>query len=278
MPTPWLAAAPIDIPVWLEGPAGFLATFLVIYIIGRVVVQPLAYRAAKRRNDHLASPLSHLAYYITLLIGVMLGLSAGGYGSSLAVLGGVAAAGTFAVGFAMRDTLSAFVSGIFIFIDKPFTIGDWIEFENYKGTVQDITLRTTKVETFNNELLTVPNDKITNTVVKNPVANDKLRIAVTFGIGYEEDIEEAKAAVLEEVDKIDGIAKNPEPKIRTDALGDSTVDLKLLYWIKNPRRAKFMDIKEELLHRVKKRFEDEDIDMPYPTQTIAGDSITLKEE
>lgn len=278
MQTALLAAAPVDLPVWAEGPASFLTVFFLVYLVARFIVQPLVHRAGKQRSKHIAGPLARTAYYLAVLIGIMAGLAAGGYGSSLAVLGTIAAAGTFAIGFAMKDTLGAFVAGIFIFIDKPFTIGDWVEFDGFEGTVEDITLRTTKIETFNNELLTVPNDKIANTVVKNPVANDRLRVAVTFGIGYDDDIEHAKECILDELDQIEGVAKSPEPKIRTTALSDSTVDLKLLYWINDPRRAKFADIKEELLHRVKMRFEDEGIDMPYPTQTIAGDSITVTEE
>ncbi|MFB6077234.1 MAG: mechanosensitive ion channel family protein [Candidatus Nanohaloarchaea archaeon] len=258
------------IPAYLLAPARLVAVIAATYILSRAVVRPLVSRLVARRSPPLSRPVARSAHYVTVMAGIVAGLSAAGYGRVLGVVGAVLAAGTFAAGFAMRDTLSAFVSGIFIFVDKPFQIGDWIEWNGTEGKVVDITLRTTKVETFDNEMLTVPNDRITNTTVKNRTARDMLRMTTLFGIGYEDDIGEAKEIVRSAMADIDGVASDPAPTVRVSALADSTVDLKAFYWIRNPKRAKFMRIKEELLNRVKEEFEDAGIDMPYPTQTITG--------
>ncbi len=266
------------LPVWAEQPVAALAIFVAFYVVGRVVVKPFAARVGRQRSEHIAKPVGRAAFYLTVVLGVLTALSGAGYGRTLTAFSAIAAAGTFALGFAMQDTLSAFISGVFIFVDKPFQIGDWVEFEEFEGTVEDITLRTTKIETFNNELLTVPNDRIANAVVKNPVANEQLRVTMTVGIGYDDDIEEAKQVLDDIATEAPGVAQDPEPTVRLVNLGESTVDLKLLYWVNKPRRAKFMQVKERILKQVKEQFDERGIDMPYPTQTIAGDSLTVRQE
>ncbi|MFB6159562.1 MAG: mechanosensitive ion channel domain-containing protein, partial [Haloferacaceae archaeon] len=74
----------------------------------------------------------------------------------------------------MQDVIANFVAGVFIFTDRPFRIGDWIEWDGYSGIVEDISLRVTRVRTFDNELLTVPNSNLTDGVIKNPVAKEQL--------------------------------------------------------------------------------------------------------
>ncbi|MDY6770894.1 MAG: mechanosensitive ion channel family protein [Candidatus Nanohaloarchaea archaeon] len=265
------------VPQWAVGPLTLVAFTVVAYLLGKLVVKPAVGVLVKRKSTTLRGPVSRAVLYITILVGLVAGLSASGYGQVLGVFGAVVAAGTLAIGFAMQDTISAAVSGVFLLVDKPFQIGDWIEWDDQKGRVEDIRVRTTKVETFDNELLTVPNDKLANTTIKNPVANDQLRVQLSIGIGYEDDIDEAKQIVQEILEDNDKIADEPAPDIKLVGLGDSTVDFKARYWVDDPKRAKFMTIKEEVLRQVKDRFDEAGIDMPYPTMTIAGDSIELRE-
>ncbi|MCJ7479018.1 MAG: mechanosensitive ion channel family protein [Candidatus Nanohaloarchaeota archaeon QJJ-7] len=214
--------------------------------------------------------------YLTVLAGIFVGLIVGGYGNSLGVFGAVAAAATFALGFGMQDTIQAFLAGIFIFIDKPFEIGDWIEWDGNEGRVKDIQLRTTKVETFDNELLTVPNDQIANSIVMNNTANDNLRIRTTFGIGYDDDLEKAKEVVLEVLEDVEEVMGEPGPDVVLQDMGDSSVNLQAFYWIEDPAKAQLRSIKDEVLVRVKERFDEEEIDIPYPTRTIAGESLSVE--
>ncbi len=165
-----------QLPPWAVPLGKAVATVAGFYLAGKIAVEPLASRLARRRNPSLSRPAARVSLYMTVLAGLFAGLEVGGYGNALGVFAAVAAAGTLAIGFAMKDTLSAFLSGVFIFVDKPFKIGDWIEWNDREGVVKDILLRTTKVETFDRELLTVPNDVITGTAVKNHTANrDRIR-------------------------------------------------------------------------------------------------------
>jgi len=264
------------LPAWLVSPAKLIVVVLTTVVVGRLLVRPGVQWAINRTDPALRGPVARLAYYVFIVMGLIAGLNAAGYGQTLGVFGTIVAASTVAIGFAMQDTLSSFVAGIFLLLDKPFEIGDWIEWDDFAGRVRDIGIRTTKVETFDNELLTVPNRELANTTVKNPVANDKLRTQITIGIGYSDDISEASRVIKEHLDDIDGILDEPAPDVRLTNLGDSAVDLKARYWTGQPARRTNVNIRADLLQRVKESFDKKGIDMPYPTQTIAGDSLSVE--
>ncbi|QGA82377.1 mechanosensitive ion channel family protein [Halomicrobium sp. LC1Hm] len=250
----------------------FVVVFLVIYLFGRAVILPVVNRALKSRDldAHARKPLKKIVSIAVVFVGISVAFGMADYGDFLQSLATVAAAATLAIGFAMQDVLSNFVAGIFIFTDKPFRIGDWIEWDGNAGVVEDISLRVTRVRTFDNELLTVPNSQLTDGVIKNPVAKEQLRLKFVFGIGYDDDIDRATEIILEEADEHEGILADPEPSVRLIELGDSSVGLQSRIWIANPSRADFVKIRGEYVKAVKQRFDEEGIDIPYPNRTIGG--------
>lgn len=264
-----------SIPSWVSDPVTVVAVTILFYLVGKIVVKPLITSLVGRKYEMLAPSVGGLAYVLTVLVGIIAGLTAAGYQETLSILSAVAAGGTFAIGFAMRDTLSAFVAGIFILIDKPFKKGDWIEWSDKKGRVQEINIRTTVVETFNNEILTVPNNELSNNTIKNPVANGHLRGTTVFGIGYDDDIEEARDIIKLAMTENEMIADDPDPDVVLTELNDSDVGLQARYWLEQPTRAKYVKAREALMQQVKEQFDDAGIDIPYPTRTIAGDHLTV---
>ncbi|MBO4248445.1 mechanosensitive ion channel family protein [Halomicrobium sp. IBSBa] len=250
----------------------FVVVFLVIYLFGRAVILPVVNRALKSRDldAHARKPLKKIVSIAVVFVGISVAFGMADYGDFLQSLATIAAAATLAIGFAMQDVLSNFVAGIFIFTDKPFRIGDWIEWDGNAGVVEDISLRVTRVRTFDNELLTVPNSQLTDGVIKNPVAKEQLRLKFVFGIGYDDDIDTATEIILEEADEHEGILADPEPSVRLIELGDSSVGLQSRIWIANPSRADFVKIRGEYVKAVKQRFDEAGIDIPYPNRTIGG--------
>ncbi|AGN02581.1 mechanosensitive ion channel MscS [Salinarchaeum sp. Harcht-Bsk1] len=250
----------------------FVGVLVGLYVIGRATVLPIARRLFARRglDEHASKPLLKVVWFVVLFAAIAIAFGAAGYGNFLSSLAVIAAAATLAVGFAMQDVIKNFVSGIFIFSEKPFRIGDWIEWGDHSGVVEDISLRVTRVRTFDNELLTVANSELTNGVLKNPVAKDKLRLQFTFGIGYGDDVDAATEIVVEEAEAHDGIMDDPAPSVRLTELGDSYVGLTSRIWIENPSRADFVGIRGEYVQSVKERFDEEGIDIPYPTRTLDG--------
>ncbi|MFB6195073.1 MAG: mechanosensitive ion channel domain-containing protein, partial [Haloplanus sp.] len=113
----------------------FVIALLAVYVLGRAVVLPLADRLMDARGleVHARRPLRKLLLVIVVFVGITVGFGFAGYGSFLQSLATVAAAATLAIGLAMQDVLANFVAGIFIFTDKPFRIGDWIEWDGNSG-------------------------------------------------------------------------------------------------------------------------------------------------
>ena len=250
----------------------FVIAFVALYLLGRIIVMPVVNRvlAARDLDMHARRPLKKLVGILIVLVAIGTAFAFAGYGNIFTALATIGAAATLAIGFAMQDVLKNFVAGVFIFTDRPFRIGDWIEWDDYAGVVEDISLRVSRVRTFDNELLTVPNSNLTDDVVKNPVAKERLRLKFVFGIGYNDDIDEATEIILEEARNHPEILDDPEPSVRLTELADSYVGLQSRIWIDNPSRADFVEIRGEYVTTVKNRFDDAGINIPYPQRDVSG--------
>jgi len=271
----WLSDA-LGLNASLANAIGSAITFLVVavavYLLGRLTVVPLVDRVLKARelDEHARNPLRKLTGFVVGFAAIGVAFAFAGYGNILTAIATVGAAATLAIGFAMQDVIKNFVAGIFIFTDKPFRIGDWIEWDDNSGVVEDISLRVSRVRTFDNELLTVPNSQLTDDVIKNPVAKEQLRLKFLFGIGYDDDVDAATEIIVEEADAHPEILDDPAPSVRLVELGDSSVGLQSRIWIDNPSRSDFVKIRSEYVQNVKARFDEADINIPYPNRTIGG--------
>ena len=271
-----LLADTLGLEAQLANAIGSAITFFIVavavYLLGRVTVVPLVNRVLKARNldAHARKPLQKITGIVVAFAAIGIAFAFAGYGNILTAIATVAAAATLAIGFAMQEVLKNFVAGIFIFTDEPFRIGDWIEWDDHAGVVEDISLRVSRVRTFDNELLTVPNSQLTDGVIKNPVAKDTLRLKFVFGIGYEDDIDEATEIIIAEAENHPDILDDPAPSVRLTELADSYVGLQSRIWISNPSRADFVKIRGEYVTTVKNRFDEAGINIPYPQRDISG--------
>lgn len=259
----------------------FLVTVVALYFLGRATIVPFINRMLKAHGAeaHARRPLRRLVKVLVVFVAITIAFGVAGYGNFLSSLATIGAAATLAFGFAMQDTLANLVAGVFIYTDRPFRIGDWIEWpssggEPYQGIVEDITFRVTRVRTFDNELLTVPNATLTQNVIKNPVAKDQLRISVGFRIGYTDDINRASEIIRAEAHKHPEILDDPKPVVHLGpetALGDSSIGLTGRIWIADPGRADYFKIRGEYIANVKTRLQDAGIDIPFPRVDLSGE-------
>ena len=250
----------------------FLIAFIIVYLIGKLAVIPLI-RKILQKNDveeHARQPLLKITKFAVIFIGIAIAFGFAGFGNFLTAFATIAAAGTLAIGFAMKDIIGNFVSGVFIYTEKPFKIGDWIQWDGHEGVVEGISLRVSRIRTFDNELLTVPNSQLTNNVVKNPVAKDKLRLKFLFGIAYEDDISKASEIIVKKAEEHEEILDEPEPSVRVTELADSYVGLQSRIWIKDPNRSDFIKTKSDYVKSVKETFDEEDIEIPFPQVDLSG--------
>jgi len=249
----------------------FVIVFLVVYRLGRSVVTRAVESSLKRQDFDETL----VRFAVSLTVGVMtvfaaaLAAAIAGFGTVLAAFATLGGALTLAVGFAAQDLIANFVAGVFVIKDKTFTVGDWIEWEENDGVVREIHLRVTKLDTLDNQLMTVPNSDLANAAVINNVANDRRRVSIGFGIEYDEDITRARNAVVEEGARINGALDVPKPTAPLVELGDSAVVLSGRVWI-DPSESSYAAVRSQFTEAVKRRFDAEGIDIPYPNTELSG--------
>lgn len=251
----------------------FLVGFLVVLLLGKYLLVPAVNRGLKSRgfDEAVRSLGESVTDGIVWLLALAIGFTVAGFGTFLAAFATLGGALALAIGFAARDLLGNFVAGVFILKDRPFGPGDWIEWEGNAGRIEDIDLRVSRVRTFDNELVTVPNGDLANNAVTNPVAYDTLRQKFVFGVGYDADIDEATDLIVQAAEDHEEILDDPTPSVRVSGLGDSAVDLQSRIWISEPDRADFMRIRSEHVQDVKERLDKADIEIPYVHRELTGE-------
>lgn len=249
----------------------FIIAFVIIYWLGKYFVTRAVEGSLRRRgfDETIIDLAVSTAVVVTAVVGVALAATIAGFGVVLSAFAVLAGALALAVGFAAQDLIANFVAGVFITQDKPFSVGDWIEWNGNEGVVRDIQLRVTKLNTFDNQLVTVPNSDLTSAAVVNNAANETRRVSVGFGIGYNDDIEQARTAIIDEATAIAGVLDDPAPSAPVSELGDSAVVLSGRVWI-DPNESSYGAIRARFVEAVKHRFEAEEIDMPYPNTELSG--------
>ena len=250
----------------------FLVTFLLLYRIGKSVLVRATSRALNAREFSTAvvSLGSSIAAVLAVVGAVAIAATVAGFPAILSAFATLAGALALGISFAAGDIIENFVAGVFILKDKPFTVGDYIEWDGNDGIVREINLRVTKLDSFDNEQLTVPNGDLASAVVVNPVANETRRVTFDFGIEYDASIKAAREIILDEASKIDGVLDDPAPAAPVTGLGDSAVVLNGRVWI-DPAETGAGGVKHTLVENVKRRFDAEGIGMPYPYTELTGE-------
>lgn len=249
----------------------FVVAFALIYLLGKYFMTRTVARSLEHRD--FDATLVDLAVSTTVVVvgvvAVALAATVAGFGVVLAAFATLAGALALAVGFAAQDLIANFVAGVFIIRDKPFTTGDWIEWSGNSGVVRDVQLRVTTLDTFDNQLVTVPNSDLASAALVNNEANDKRRVSVDFGIGYQDDITQARDAIIDEGARLEGVLDDPEPIAPVTELGDSAVVLSGRIWI-DPAESSYGAVRARFVEAVKERFDADGLDMPYPTTKLSG--------
>lgn len=245
---------------------GFLAT----YLVGRLMLVPVVSRILEARqvNPTVRQPGIRAIHMVVVFVAVAIGLAVAGFTRLLSASSTLAAAITLAIGFAAREVIANVVSGVFIIADPEFNIGDTVRWDGKTGVVEDISFRVTRVRTFDNELMSVPNTELTTTTVTNIAAKERRRHTVTFGVGYGEDLEEARRIVREEAANNGRINERPSPVVNITELADSSVNLEALVWLDTA--APNDEILSTFRQSVKERFDQANIEMPYPYRELGG--------
>ncbi len=263
-----------------------LKIFLEIVVI--VLVTYLAARLVKRAiNIHLPrvvstgktgvdaeteltlrTLISKLLVAVIYIAGFLLVISRIPTLNSLAVtlLAGAGVAG-IAIGFAAQDSLSNLISGIFLAVFQPFRVGDFIDFEGEYGQIEDLTLRHTTIRTWDGRRIFVPNSIMGNQPIINwSITDPIITWRIDVGIGYDADIDKAREIMLEVAKRHPLVLKNHEISVRITELGDFAVNMRLAVDV--PNRDVAYTTACDIREAIKKRFDREGIEIPYPYRNL----------
>ncbi|MFA6362663.1 mechanosensitive ion channel family protein [Methanoregula sp.] len=180
-------------------------------------------------------------------------------------LAGAGIAG-LAVALAAQDLLSNFFGGAIITMDKPFVIGDRIKFDEYFGDIVSIGPRSTRLKTLDNQIVTIPNSKITSNIVVNYAQPDiKLKVRIPFSVAYGSNMPRVKAILLEVAreaqTKTPWVLADPGPSVYFLEFGESGLNGQLLLWTNNYDYS--WDVQDYMNFRIDERFRDEKIEIPF---------------
>ncbi|ADL12915.1 mechanosensitive ion channel family protein [Acetohalobium arabaticum] len=190
--------------------------------------------------------------------------------TALTVLSGAIGVG---IGFGLQKIVSNFISGIIILIDKSVKPGDVIEIDNTYGLISSLNSRFVSIVTLNGEEYLIPNeDFITKKVVNLSYSNKLIRLEVPVGISYNSNVEEAMKLIEEVANKNDRITNLQNPSCLLTGFGDSSINLKLKFWITDPEQG-LENIKSQVLLGIWKTFQEHDIEIPYPQYELHLSSV-----
>ena len=212
--------------------------------------------------------LANILKIVVIAFGVVMVISELGYNVN-GLLTGLGVGG-LAVSLAAQDAVGNLISGFIIIFDKPFKVGDLIESATVKGFVEEVTMRSTKIRTLDDSVITVPNSTLTKEAVTNISMMDKRRIKMTFGLVYSttnETIEKVRKEIQKYI--VDNKDILPEPcRIHFREFGDSALNFEVVCYTETSDMDEYLKIENELNLAIKKIVENNDTDFAFPTQTV----------
>lgn len=270
------ALLPLKLPTSLSGVLAGIIFALIILFVMRLALQgssilleawgkKVAEKTGSRINTDLIPLFSKIIRIFILIAAGLIILSKFGVKVSplVASLGIVG----FAIGFALKDSLANLIGGFVLLLDKSFVVGDKVTIDNHTGTIEDIGLRNTRIKTFDNEIIIIPNGELMNKSFKNFVLPDPtIRVVVNFSVAYGIRIERVEKVIMDVILKMEGVVNEPEPQVVFREMADFSLNFQAKFWIgeyTNQYKKKWEATKNiyNALNKAK-------INIPFPTHTV----------
>lgn len=242
-----------------------VATWFAARLVRRLTVRLLP---RVSRHATLNNLLSTLAYLGVLLLGVFFTLEVLSLNKTVtSLLAGVGIVG-LALGFAFQDIAANFISGVIIAAQRPFSVGDVIQTDAYFGTIESINLRTMDLRQTTGELVRVPNRKVFENAVINFSVTSRRRVDVNCGVGYDADLEQVRALVLEAMQGFPHLLTDRPVEVMFTAFGDSAITFVLRFWIPYRRQTDYVEATSEAIMRIKRAFDAAGLVIPLGVRTL----------
>ncbi len=250
----------------------FVASIIVILIFWflSIVFKKVVYKllGSRSRHQNLVKVFQRVGGALIIFIGFMIAMVIALPGFTPAKLIGALGIGSVAIGFAFKDIFQNLLSGILLLISEPFRIGDQIVSGDYEGTVEDIKIRATTIKTYDGRQVVIPNSDLYTSALTVNTAYKQRRLQVAVGIGYEDDIEAAKAEILQALDKVESVSKKAQPSVIATGFGDSTIDLMVRWFIEDGTQANKVTSIHQVIVEIKSALDAAGVNIPFPIRTI----------
>ena len=240
----------------------------IVYAIGRAIIGIINRVVARLLNRQHIDPSvqTFLRSMIKILLTILLIISViGALGINTTSFAALLASAGVAVGMALSGNLQNFAGGLVILLFKPYKVGDWIEAQGVQGSVKEIQIFHTVLVQADNKVVYVPNGSMSTAVVVNYSRLDTRRVEWTIGIDYGEDVDKARAAILEALGREPLILADTEPTVALGALADSSVNLTVRVWTKT---GDYWPVFNNGYRLIYDAFNAKGINFPYPNQTV----------
>jgi len=234
--------------------------------LGGVISEVAAESASiSKHQREVVLRLTQLTVYTTAVLAVV-GLFTDNIGGLLVGAGFLG----IVIGMAARQTLGAILAGFVLMFSRPFEVGDWVEVGDHEGTVTEISIMSTRLRSFDGEVVTMPNDDVRAGAIIDRSRRNRLRIEIEVGVDYDTDLERAAGVIEEAVAGVEDVADMPEPNAVTKRFDDSAVVFGLRYWIRNPSMRKRWRTQTAAMGAIKAALDEEGIVIPFPQQTLSA--------
>jgi len=247
-----------------------ITLFIIKFLIGIIeeYLEVYAQKTESKYDDQLIPLLKSLVKIVLFIVAILVILSNLGYNIS-ALLAGLGIGG-LAVAMASKDIVENFLAGIVIFVEKPFKMDDILKTSDGFGSVEEIGIRSTRIRTFDNTLIVVPNRNLSANSVENISARRARKENFTIGLTYDtsvKKIETAKKIILKILSTNKDIEKD-SIVVSFESFGDFSLNIRIMYWIIPLDYFEYLKIKDHVNLTIKKEFENAKLDFAFPTQTV----------
>ncbi|MCL1040674.1 mechanosensitive ion channel family protein [Shewanella marisflavi] len=241
---------------------------IIIFIIGKYLANVAKKLTTKLMNKRkidktVVSFVANMAWALVFVFTVIATL--GQIGVQTASLVAVIGAAGLAVGLALQGSLSNFASGVLMVLFRPCRVGDYIEAAGIAGTVDEITIFSTKLRTPDNKVIVAPNSSIMNGTITNYSAMETRRIDLVIGVSYDADLKQTKEVLKHVLDNNAYILKDPAYTVALTELADSSVNFVVRPWVKG---SDYWPARFEILEQIKLALDENNIGIPYPQMDI----------
>ena len=250
----------------------FVASIIVVLIFWflSIVFKKIVYKllGSRSRHQNLVKVFQRVGGALIIFIGFMIAMVIAVPGFTPAKLIGALGIGSVAIGFAFKDIFQNLLSGILLLISEPFRIGDQIVSGEYEGTVEDIKIRATTIKTYDGRQVVIPNSDLYTSALTVNTAYKQRRLQVAVGIGYEDDIEAAKAEIMQALDKVGSVSTKSKPSVIATGFGGSSMDLMVRWFIEDGTQANKVASIHQVIVEIKKALDAAGVNIPFPIRTI----------